>query len=113
MTQPMEFTSGAQTFEDAMAWRASQVEEYGSWVAAQDIYHGNALAYVAGDPVPATNVKAYDYDVKGLVRRPDGWTDPVPGDGIEDAPPTVDAPSTVDTTTAAPEDTAVKATRKR
>lgn len=97
MSQPMEFTSGAPTFEDAMAWRASQVEEYSSWVAASAIFHGNALAYNEGDPVPASNVKLYDYDVKGLVRRPDGWTDPVPGDGIEDAPVAVaPAPSTVD-----------------
>ena len=98
MTQPVEFTSGAATFEDAMAWRASQVEEYSAWVAATDIMHGNALAYNAGDPVPASNVKQYDYDTRGLVRRPDGWTDPVPGDGIEDAPAV--EPSTVD---AAPE----------
>ncbi len=98
MTQPTELTSGAATFEDAMAWRASQVEEYGSWVAAQDIYHGNALAYTAGDPVPASNVKQYDYDVQKLVVRPKGWEDPVPGDGIEDAPNAAPADvSTVET----------------
>lgn len=100
MTQPVEITSGAATFEDAMAWRASQVEEYSSWVAAQDIYVGNGLAYNAGDPVPASNVVKFDYDSRGLVRRPDGWTDPVPGDGIEDEPqPKTDvatAPSNVD-----------------
>lgn len=112
MTQPVEFTSGAPTFEAAMAWRASQVEEYGSWIAAGNIYHGNALAYTEGDPVPASNVIAYNYDRDGLVRRPDGWEDPVPGDNIEDAP-TVEAPSTVDTETTA-ETTAVKHTpRKR
>lgn len=115
MTQPNGHTSGASTFEDAIAWRASQIEEYGSWVAAVDIYHGNALAYVAGDPVPASNVKQYDYDVKGIVRRPDGWEDPVPGDGIEDEPVAVtpgsgSAESNVDPTT---ETTAVKHTRKR
>lgn len=98
MTQPQEHTSGAQTFEDAIAWRASQVEEYSSWVAAQDIYYGNALAYVKGDAVPASNVIAHSYDAAGLVERPAGWSDPVPGDGIEDAPaPTAaPSPSTVD-----------------
>lgn len=98
MTQPTELTSGAPTFEAAMAWRASQVEEYSSWEAAQDIYVGNGLAYVEGDPVPASNVKRFNYDVDGLVRRPKGWTDPVPGDGIEDEPTTdvAPAPSTVD-----------------
>lgn len=87
MTMPTRgINSGAPDFQAATAWRQSQVEEYGAWVAAGDIYVGNALAYTEGDPVPATNVAAYGYDVAGLVRRPDGWTDPVPGDGIEDAP---------------------------
>lgn len=111
MTQPQEFTSGAQDFEAAMAWRASQVEEYSAWVAASDIYHGRALAYVAGDPVPASNVIAYNYDRDGLVKRPEGWTDPVPGDNIEDAP--APAVSTVDPVDDTPENTAVKHTPAR
>lgn len=114
MTSPTEFTSGAQTFEDAIAWRASQVEEYSQWIAAGNIYHGNALAYTEGDPVPASNVKAHDYDVKGLVRRPDGWTDPVPGDGIEDEPVgTLGTPAAESNVDPTPDTTAVKHTPKR
>lgn len=112
MTQPTELTTGAATFEEAIAWRHSQVAEYSAWVAAQDIYVGNALGYVKGDSVPASNVIAYNYDTQGLVERPDGWTDPVPGDGIDDAPTA--APSTVDSATPqpepTPENTAVKHT---
>lgn len=108
MTTPHSATTGAPDFEAAMAWRASQVEEYSQWVAAQDIYVGNGLAYVKGDPVPASNVIAHDYDAAGMVVRPEGWADPVPGDGIEDAP--TPAPSTVD---GAQDGVAVKRTPKR
>lgn len=111
MTQPDGVTSGAPDFAAATAWRASQVEEYSQWEAAGDIYHGNALAYTAGDPVPASNVVAHDYDAQGLVRRPAGWTDPVPGDNIEDAPKA--APVAAPVSDGAPENTAVKRTTPR
>jgi len=113
MTQPQGATSGATDFEAATAWRASQVEEYSQWVAAGDIYHGNALAYTKGMPVPASNVIAHNYDAAGLVERPAGWSDPVPGDGIEDAEPVAEpvavAPSTSD---GAPENVAVRRTAR-
>lgn len=110
MTQPIEFTTGAPDFNAAMAWRASQVEEYSSWVAASDIYVGRALAYVKGDPVPASNVITHNYDRDGLVERPAGWSDPVPGDNIEDAAPVAAAPSTVDQDQAEAEATAFQRT---
>lgn len=43
----------------------AQTTEYSQWVAARDIYHGTALAYRKGDPVPASNVKAHGYDRTG------------------------------------------------
>lgn len=128
MTMPQGTNSGAADFAAATAWRASQIQEYSQWEAAQPIYHGNALAYNEGDPVPASNVIAWNYDANGLVRRPDGWSDPVPGDDIEDEPAaasgieaapagvsTVDSDvSTVDDASAGePSATAVKRTGKR
>lgn len=51
------------------ARRKAQEAEYGQWVATGRIYVGNALAYTAGRPVPASNVKRYGYDKQGLVKR--------------------------------------------
>lgn len=48
---------------------AAQTKEYGTWTATQDIYVGVALAYKAGDPVPASNVEAHGYDKNGLVAK--------------------------------------------
>lgn len=41
--------------------------EYGQYVAKEQIFHGNALAYNPGDPVPASNVKLHKYDEQGVV----------------------------------------------
>lgn len=43
--------------------------EWNVWTATTDIPFGNALAYRAGDPVPASNVAAYGYDKQGLVEK--------------------------------------------
>lgn len=48
---------------------ASQAAEYGQWVAIQPIRHGTALAYLPGDPVPASNVARHKYDETDLVEK--------------------------------------------
>lgn len=54
--------------------RARAEEEWGQWVAAGEIRSDSgALAYNAGDKVPAANVVEHGYDTDGLVVRPDGW----------------------------------------
>ncbi len=50
-------------------YRQAQAEEYGTWVAAQDIWEGTALAYRTGNPVPRSNVERHGYDQRGLVVR--------------------------------------------
>lgn len=46
--------------------RPGDVYEY---VALQPIYHGDALAYNAGDYVPAANVEAHEYTPEQVERR--------------------------------------------
>lgn len=113
MTQPQGLTSGTADFSAATAWRTAQAEEYSQWEAAGEIYHGNALAYTEGMPVPASNVIAHDYEVQGLVRRPAGWEDPVPGDGIEDKAPASAPAAETPVSDGAPENVAVKRTAPR
>jgi hypothetical protein len=48
---------------------SQQEDEYGEWVAAQDIFAGLALAYREGDPVPKSNVALHGYDKNGMVRK--------------------------------------------
>lgn len=62
MTQPVGDAAARQL-------RAEQEKEYGQYVAKDDIYVGTALAYRAGDPVPASNVEAHGYDKNGLVAK--------------------------------------------
>jgi hypothetical protein len=52
---------------EAESRRQAQEKEYGTWVAADDINVGNALAYAKGHPVPASNVERHGYDKQGLV----------------------------------------------
>lgn len=59
----------AEVPPEVVARRKAQQAEYGQWVAVQRIYHGNALAYTPGRPVPASNVKRHGYDKRGLVKR--------------------------------------------
>src|SRR5262245_16766144 len=47
-------------------YRKAQEEEYGTWVAATDIFAGTALAYIEGDAVPKSNVERFKYDTMGL-----------------------------------------------
>lgn len=49
--------------------RDAQIAEYGTWVATQPIYVGNALAYDTGHPVPVSNVQRHGYDADGLVAK--------------------------------------------
>jgi hypothetical protein len=48
---------------------AAQEVEYGTYVAKEDIFHGAALAYAEGHPVPISNVELHGYDRLGAVRR--------------------------------------------
>lgn len=57
------------TPEEVKSFRQQQVEEWGTWVAVQQITFNGALAYNPGDPVPASNVSRHGYDSKGLVAR--------------------------------------------
>lgn len=63
MGQP--FTDPNDT--ELVEFRRAQQVEYGTWVAATDIYHGTAMAYRAGDPVPVSNVERHGYVDAGLV----------------------------------------------
>lgn len=47
--------------------RAAQAKEYGTWIASQQIWVGNALAYDVGHPVPISNVQRHGYDTDELV----------------------------------------------
>ena len=53
-------------------YKRRQFREYNQWVAAQDIYAGQALAYRKGDPVPVSNVELHSYDKMGLVEPSQG-----------------------------------------
>ncbi len=55
--------------DEQRAFLDAQAAEYGQWVAKDRIYHGVALAYLPGDPVPASNVAAHKYDEAGLVEK--------------------------------------------
>lgn len=58
-----------ETDPDVIARRKLTRKEYGQFVAVQDIPVGLALAYRAGDAVPASNVEAHGYEAAGLVER--------------------------------------------
>jgi hypothetical protein len=51
--------------------QAAQTVEYGTWVATREIWHGTAVAYATGHPVPVSAVERYGYDqtVPPRVRR--------------------------------------------
>jgi hypothetical protein len=58
---------------DWEARRLEQIEEYSTYVAAEDIDAAPGVrAYNIGDPVPVSNVKLHGYDKTGQVRRVDG-----------------------------------------
>lgn len=64
MTQPHQAPDAA-----ARALLEAQAQEYGTYVAAQDIYVGTALAYAKGHPVPVSNVEQHGYAANGLVAK--------------------------------------------
>lgn len=47
----------------------AQIDEWGEWVATQDIYFGGVRALNKGDAVPKSNVELYKYDQLGWVAR--------------------------------------------
>lgn len=54
--------------DDSPEWQqrqAAQLEEYGTWIAAVPIYHGTAMAYDTGHPIPNDNVARLGYDKNG------------------------------------------------
>jgi hypothetical protein len=51
--------------------RREREEEYGAWVATQDIPWGTVLAHTAGDRVPASTVDRLKWNELGLVVKRD------------------------------------------
>jgi len=47
----------------------TQGVEWGTFVATQAIDFNGARAYNTGDPVPVSNVRQYDYEQLGWVKR--------------------------------------------
>jgi hypothetical protein len=54
---------------EAVAHRKALAHDWSQYVAVVDIPYGNVLAYRAGDPVPASNVKRWQYDTQGFVAK--------------------------------------------
>lgn len=60
-------------FEDAdeaaafSRYRIAQQVEYGTWVAATDLYVQGVLAFAAGHPVPVSHVERFGWDKDGSV----------------------------------------------
>lgn len=57
------------TPDEVKAFRAEAGAEWGQYVAVSPISFNGARAFNAGDPVPASNVKAHKYDEQGLVAK--------------------------------------------
>lgn len=55
---------------------AAQAAEYGTYVANQRIYAGNALAYEVGHQVPVSNVVKHGYALNGQVTLVEGKQHP-------------------------------------
>lgn len=65
MTNPV----GAEVPEALRDLRAEKLEEYGQFVATQQINVGTALAFDVGHPVPVSNVERFGYEAQGVVKR--------------------------------------------
>jgi hypothetical protein len=48
-------------------YRIAQMREYGTWVAAANLYIDGVLAFVAGSPVPVSHVERFGWDTDGSV----------------------------------------------
>jgi hypothetical protein len=57
------------TAEEVANLRAAQESEYGTYVALVPISFNGSPAYLAGDPVPVTNVERHGYLEQGLVAK--------------------------------------------
>jgi hypothetical protein len=57
------------TPEQAKARRSEVETEWGTWGALVAISYNGALAYLPGDPVPASNVARHGYDKDGSVAK--------------------------------------------
>jgi len=51
-------TTPVDPFAEMEARRAEQEAEYGTWVAAEQIWVGGSLAHDIGHPIPASNVES-------------------------------------------------------
>ncbi len=51
-------TTPVDPFAEMEARRQEQIAEYGTWVAAEQIWINSTLAYDIGHPIPASNVEA-------------------------------------------------------
>lgn len=74
MPEPRQGAIPGAPYTDAehQAYLLKNEEEWGQWIADPNgpgIFHNGALAYVAGSPVPVSNVEKYAYDKQGLVVR--------------------------------------------
>lgn len=56
---------------EALKARQELLKDWTQFVAADDIMHGGVLAYAKGSPVPASNVKRWQYDKAKLVVKRD------------------------------------------
>lgn len=56
---------------EALKARQDLLDDWTQYVAVEDIPHGGVLAYPAGAPVPASNVKRWQYDKLKLVVKRD------------------------------------------
>jgi hypothetical protein len=93
MTQPSTPDELDPTGELA-AELARADREYGTYVANQPIFAGNARAYNQGDPVPASNVVRHGYWLNGQVDLVHG----------REHDPAVAAPTTTEDDAATPAD---------
>jgi hypothetical protein len=51
-------TTPVDPFAEMEARRAEQLAEYGTYVAAEQVWVGSTLAYDVGHPIPASNVES-------------------------------------------------------
>ena len=48
-------------------YREAQIEEYGTYIAAEPIEVGNSLAFLPGHPVPKSTAEKFGWDAEGRV----------------------------------------------